>query len=99
MRIVNEKLLKEFRVGPCCWCGRTGRTHPHHVFGRGMGGATRLDVRVNLVSLCFGCHRQTHMGRRPIRVDLLAVVAAREGLMQDEITRTILELRNAPQPR
>lgn len=96
MRIVDEQLLEEFRHGPCCWCGKRGPTDAAHVFARGMGGGSRLDVRINLCSLCRACHWFSHSGHRPLRCDLLALVAAREGLQQAEIEREIFRLLREP---
>lgn len=63
-----------------------------------MGGGYRLDVRLNLVSLCRACHQEHHAGHRPLYVDLLALVAAREGVQQGDVERVVTELRNAPKP-
>lgn len=99
MRIVNERLLDEFRSARCCeWCRQPARCEAHHVFCRGMGSATRLDVRVNLLSLCRLCHQKFHDGNI-LRCDLLAIVAQREGRLQDEIEREIYALRRAPKAR
>lgn len=101
MRIVNEDLLDEFRAARVCeWCKRKLRypAHPHHVFCKGMGSATRLDIRINLIALggpwdC-NCHGEFHDGNI-LRCDLLAVVSQREGRLQDEIEREIYALRRA----
>lgn len=91
MRIINEKLLRTFAgAGQCAWCGRyVSVRHAHHIHSKGAG---RLDVCVNLVSLCPQDHAGVHNGDLD-RYDLLAVVAVREGLMQDEIEAVIHELR------
>lgn len=98
MRVKDENLLALFRgAGPCGWCNRWCRErHPHHLFGRGMGGAWRLDIRVNLIALggpfdC-NCHGQVHQGHIQ-RCDLLAVVAAREGVQQADIEAEVYRLR------
>lgn len=102
MRIENKPLLAEFRgAGRCSWCGKNvSRLEPHHYFfSRGAGGS---DVRINLVGLCsvFGggddCHHMAHNTREIRRCDLLAVVAVREGLRQDEIEEALYGLRNHP---
>jgi len=93
----NEALLDEFRFKPRCeWCGRlmcNERLHPHHIFGRGMGGWSRMDVRINLVGLCAEDHAAHHNGQRPLTIDLLAIVAAREKTTQDAIRDEINCLR------
>ncbi len=97
MRIVDETVLDEFRgPGKCEWCGfRCYALHPHHLWARGMGGGGRLDVRINLIGLCWVCHSDVHHGDIS-RQDLLAVVAAREGKLQSEIEEEIWRLRRTP---
>lgn len=96
MKIIDEALLQEFRDKQRCeWCGRVGIVQPHHLWARGMGGGGRLDVRINLIALCANCHSRHHQGGRPLKCDLLADVAAREGMMQDDIEREIYRLRRA----
>ena len=63
-----------------------------------MGGGARLDIPINLVSLgstqqwqC-DCHRAIHDGNI-LRIDLLAVVAVRENVNQDDIRAVINLLR------
>lgn len=101
MRIVDEKLLDRFRTaGKCEWCGQWfGCREPHHVFARGMGSGSRLDIRINLAALCLWCHRSHHDGNRPLRCDLLAVVAKREGLLQADVEAEIRRLIRAPKAR
>jgi hypothetical protein len=97
VRIEDEATLDLFRAAPFCeWCKRPtpNGTHPHHLHTRGAG---RIDLAINLVSLCAACHQETHAGNI-MRCDLLAVVAAREGCLQGDIEARIFELRRAPQP-
>lgn len=93
MRIEDDRLLAQFRLpGRCEWCWvlcPKGRD-PAHVFSRGAG---RLDVRINLASLCRKCHRQSHAGCRPNRQDLLAIVGRREKTTPEEIEAEIYRLR------
>lgn len=97
MLVIDEPLLNEFRQkGRCEWCARKRQTCPHHLHARGMGGGGRLDIRVNLVALCQECHDNHHLGNRPLRCDLLAVVAAREKTTQDQILEEIWRLRRTP---
>lgn len=92
--ISNQKLLATFRVaGRCEWCGRwCQRREAVHVFACGHGGGRRLDVYWNLLGCGLGawsgraeclCHGLSH--EKPAEYDFLAVVAAREGLLQDDI--------------
>lgn len=96
MQIRDEKLLSEFRRGPCEWCHAPGATDPHHLFTRGMGGGGRLDIRLNLCRLCHRCHMAHHYGSRPMTPDLLAIVASREVVLQNEIEVYIGLLRRWP---
>ncbi len=66
--------------------------HPHHIYGRGMGGCNRLDIPENVVAACEECHDLTHRGKIT-KDDWLAVVAARLGKLQGEIKEKILKLR------
>lgn len=95
----GEDVLAEFGGPGCCeWCGRWWpMRHRAHIRHRGMGGDKRglLNVRINLVSLCPPCHYDHHQGHRPLRCDLLALVAAREGRLQGEIEAEIQSLRRA----
>jgi len=98
MIVIDDGLLWEFRLARKCeWCGRAAPQgcDPHHLWCRGFGGGGRLDVRVNLISVCRDCHRLIGDGKIA-RHDLLAVVAARERCLQDDIESAIHELRRAP---
>lgn len=95
--IIDKKLLLAVRkTGRCQWCGRSGPTDAAHVFTRGMGGGSRLDIRINLVALCRQCHDDHHRGERPIDCDLLALSAATEGLTTQEARGVIWLLRAVP---
>lgn len=91
----SRKTLKEFRgPGHCEWCHRwTEYRHAAHVRPRQMGGGSRLDVRINLCSLCPACHWENHNLGEPTQNDLKAVVAARECRLQDDIEAEIAALR------
>lgn len=94
--IIDEDLLGEYRAcRTCWWCGETiiGSAHAHHLFGRGMGGWSRFDIRENLAALCPSCHGAHHDGNRPLTIDLLAVVAARLKTTQEAIRDKINCLR------
>ncbi len=91
----DEGLLDEFRgPGRCEFCRRwCVAREAAHIVTRGFGGWSRMDIRINLVSLgsayeC-GCHYHAHQGGRPTITDLLVIVAAREGRtpvdVQDEL--------------
>jgi hypothetical protein len=59
-----------------------------------MGGGGRLDIRINLLALCWQCHNEVHAGHIQ-RCDLLAIVAARENCLQADIVSEIARLRRA----
>lgn len=83
MKIVNKSLLRAFaRPGACEHCHRNcpdGRD-PAHVEPRRMGGATRVDSRMNLCSLCRACHSASEAGKEPTRAKLWDIVGRREGV-------------------
>lgn len=95
MKMVSEKTLKSFRTpGSCEWCHRfcpDGRDPHHYWLKRGMGGGFRLDVRINLISLCRFCHIAAEWGGISKRA-LLRIVSRREGVPCEEIERTLREL-------
>ena len=95
MIIKNEALLDYFRSKTRCeYCGRRVKScQPHHIFCRGLGGGSRLDVMTNLVGLCgpFGCHTKFHNGDIP-REELLAIVAKREKTTVEDIENEIWKL-------
>lgn len=83
-------------AGRCEFCGKWWPIrHAAHLKHRGMGGDKRglTNVRINLVSLCPICHYDHHMGREPLYCQLLALVAAREGMLQGEVEAEIRRLR------
>ena len=97
MKIVDLLLLQEFRDKDRCeWCRKYTRTglDPHHVYCRGLGGAFRLDIRINMVSLCRQCHVSAHTSCEPCQADLLAVIAKRESMTVDAVEREIFRLKS-----
>ncbi len=93
MKVINNRLLKLFREKERCErCGRLTTVQPHHVFGRGYESCRRLDVAVNLISLCGICHDRFHMGRIE-RQNLLEIVAKRERTTVQAIEEEIWKLR------
>lgn len=102
MIIEDEQVLNEFRgPGICEICRRQVRNRePHHIFTRGMGGANRLDIRINLLATCSpfsggeDCHYRLHYGDHEMtRGDLIAIVGSRERMNPDRIVDIITHLR------
>lgn len=100
MKIENRNLRRKFSAPGNCEYPECARwqsiRHCCHVFAVGMGGNGRLDVRVNLVGLCWLCHRKSHDGHEPTETTLLAIVAKREGTTPDAIRDEIYRLRRLP---
>lgn len=88
MRIRNPPRLEDFRgPGLCMWCRKwCDKLEPAHIQSVGAGGS---DIGINLISLgcafCCGCHRLSHDGFRPMRIDLEVKVAERLGLQFDQV--------------
>ena len=96
MKILNQRTLDEFRTrGPCSWCARVCRVRePHHWYPKGMGNSSQLDVQFNLIAVgssqLFQCDCHTRMESGEIyRGDVLAKIAALNGLLQDPLERAI----------
>lgn len=70
MKWIDEDLLNFFRMGGDCelCLRRCSVREPHHIIAKGMGGARRLDVRINLIAVGAGlscaCHTDFHSSPR-----------------------------------
>lgn len=82
-RIRDRKAIQAARKNYCEYCGAYADIEPHHVFTVGAGGG---DVSYNLVQLCTRCHIGVHAGKIE-REELLAIVAKREGMTEEETYR------------
>lgn len=94
MKVIDEELLRVFRNKLRCeHCGTATmfKLHPHHLWCRGMGGGSRLDVPLNLIALCASCHGMVHDGHI-LRCTLIAIVAAREKVFQGDVCEEIYRL-------
>ncbi len=96
----NEKLLDAFRKKQKCekCCRVVWGCHPHHILGRGMGGARRIDHPKNLVALCCQCHQAAHFGKIS-KAELLAIVAKREGCTPEQAEAAINQIRRHYEPK
>lgn len=97
MQVIDGKLLDAIKEEPCCWCGNRP-ADPHHIFTKGMGGGAQLDIQENVVPLCRTCHDDYHAARkgkrgRLLKIDLIAIAAARCRTTQESIKAKITELR------
>lgn len=100
MRILNPKLLAEFRApGRCHLCGRFCAVREgHHLWKRQMGGGNQQDVRINLI--CVGstpmmlcpCHGEMESGAIDSSSVILKV-AQREGVLQPDIVTVMRFIR------
>lgn len=98
MKIVDEKALALFRgPGRCELCGgwASERDAHHFWYKRGLGGGSRLDVVLNLVSLDRLCHNMAESGPavQAIKQRLLEIVARREGRSEAEIVAELTALK------
>jgi hypothetical protein len=86
MIVVNDDWLKTLHGrGRCEFCGELANLVPHHLFCRGFGGGTRMDVPCFVMRLgSLGCHRRFHDGKIERKM-LLAKVAIRERCLPDEL--------------
>jgi len=94
--VKDDAAMDVARRRPCCeWCGHRcpNGTHPHHLFTRGAG---RIDAPWNLVSLCAFHHRSHHDGNEPLKADLLAIVAQREKMLQEDVELAVWCVRRLP---
>lgn len=112
MKIMNSKLLKEFRrAGFCEWCNCYCLVRePHHLRTKGFGGGSTLDVRINLISLGgskklpdgrrrFFCRCHTSLQGDAHRAqEVLSIVALREKVRPEEITEVMDWLRRLIRP-
>lgn len=97
MQIIDEAVLDQFRgVGRCEICQRPQAVRdPHHVMGKGMGGSSQLDIRINLLAVCRWCHVRIHGGNIK-REEVLKIVARREQTTPDLIEKELYRLIRTP---
>lgn len=93
MIVKDDALLDEFRKrGRCEICHEwRHRLFPHHFHGRGMGGGSQMDVRENLLALCWKCHEDCHWARVE-RKEQLRLIARREKMTPEQVMDRIYEL-------
>jgi hypothetical protein len=79
----NMAEINAVRKSYCEYCGNPAYGWPHHIKTRGAGGK---DDRKNLIQLCGECHDLAQQYKIP-RLELVTIVAAREGTTVQEIYR------------
>ena len=95
MIIKNPSLLASCRSkGRCALCGKyCNRREGHHVLCRGMGGGSRLDVKIHLV--CVGstrtreCDCHSRIDTKEGRERCLRIVADREKCQVEDIEEAL----------
>lgn len=102
MTILDPDLLQTMRgAGRCSWClAWCQRLEPAHIFTRGCGGGSRIDLAVNVVPLgsafdC-GCHVENHAGHEPTTENLLTVAAQRTHHGIEDIVLVMQRLIHLP---
>lgn len=98
MRIANDLLLDYFRSRPCEVCGRAPPSEPHHVYRTGIGGGSRLDVALNLMSLCRLCHERYHHGGGATTDFCWSMIDNREGLEPGQAKAAVHALLRRKKP-
>lgn len=102
MILIDPTALERARNRPACeWCHKPNQygLHAAHVLAKGFGGGSRCDSDFNLCGLCFKCHiLGHHAGRSPTRAELIAIVAKREGVSEDQVLDTVYRLLREPKP-
>lgn len=91
---INDDLLAAFaRQNKCEHCNCQGPVEGHHIFSRGLGGGTRLDIPINLIAICRRCHDGYHNRRDPTQAALLRIAARREGVTYNVAVDLMFRLR------
>jgi len=91
MIYTSEETLDLFRgPGTCAFClAKCRARQPHHIRPKGHGGGSRLDIRINLISLGHPlecpCHDGFHSRNSPTVAEFRQIVARRERCLQCEI--------------
>jgi hypothetical protein len=96
MVIISDKFLRRWkRRSRCEWCGIQPGHHRHHIQPRGSGSGKRLDVALNLITLCFFCHDLATRNELD-QLGFQTVVAKREGVSFDDLVAVIGALNAIP---
>ena len=99
MKHIDEALLESFRnKRRCDLCGLpvyNVRPEPHHVYPKGMGSGSRVDIRENIMAVHWKCHRSIEDGNVHREVCWL-IVALREKLTVEECKASVMRVINAP---
>lgn len=104
MQRKDAALRKAFATpGRCQWCGKNcQRREGHHLWTKGMGGGSVLDLRINLIALGSSltlecpCHTKIHSEGKIHWEMLLQVVASREKTTPARIEEVIRLFQRLP---
>ena len=90
MKIDDKVMLGRFRgYGWCEICKKRRKVEPHHSWQKtGMGGGSRLDIRINLIAVCRSCHNNCEE-ELVTRDEVLKIVARRELTTPEDIIAVI----------
>lgn len=98
MRVPDEDLLDAFRAARRCdLCGLPiyDRAEPHHVYPKGAGSGSRVDIRENIMAVHRNCHASIEAGNVHREVCWL-IVALREGKTPEEVKTLVYRIVAAP---
>lgn len=94
MRHVDEKLCDRFRgFKNCEWCRKYRYCVCSHIYSRGAG---RVDIPINLLSLCAYCESSHHDGNAPTVSQMETIVALREKIIATDIFQEVCRIRRLP---
>ncbi len=101
MKIVSEKTLKEFRSKSFCeWCEKPAgqkKLDPHHaIYKTGMGGGSRMDLSLNLLSCHRLCHHKIEDTGAEANRKCLLIISKREGETPDDVLAVLQLLWRLP---
>lgn len=79
--IENLALRKKYRHMKCCLCGFNRGVCGHHIVRK---SKIVLDVKQNLIPLCWKCHRSVHDGLKAFRSRMIGLLIFKYGIVKEE---------------